>query len=70
VLNPSSRVHVPAELRAVSACRSKLGLGTLVLCIDGFVRVMLTDELTEEAVYRPENPPETASHFAVLVCED
>lgn len=71
MLNLSGRGHAPAELRPVSACRSKLGLVlSLVLCTDSFIRVMLTDDLTEEAVHRPENPPETASHFAVLACED
>lgn len=35
------------------------------LCTDNFVGVMLPGDLTEQVVHTPENPPETASHFAV-----
>ncbi|KAJ7397547.1 hypothetical protein BTVI_134509 [Pitangus sulphuratus] len=34
-------------------------------CANSFVRVILPGDLAEEAVHRPENPPETAAHFAV-----
>lgn len=68
-LHMACSICVGCCVERVQTCfctRIRICPGSLLLCTDNFVRVMLPGDLTEQELHIPENTLETASHLQSL----